>query len=218
MSHPKELEEDWEDMEDYDSDLPVCNIVLEEGEGKPWASKLGGCPYLLGKEDYPIGKNKKPMLFLAQINLEDVHNMPELPDHGLLQFFVEQDQEIGLTSSPVVRWIEKVMESEENLLKEHPYADEEYFSELPFEQPGMMHFEEGFMSDEVEENCRIGGYPYFPQDGELDLEEEFLLLQLTDQSECGLCFGDCGVCYFIIEREDLANRDFSKISYGYQSC
>lgn len=234
MSEFEEFEEEWEEGEDGedeeeweegdgweagDMDLPVSEITFEKGEGKPWESKLGGCPYLSEQEEYPIGKNGKPMLFLAQINLKDIHNMPaELPDHGLLQFYVEQEEAFGLYSPAVVRWIEDVKESEEGLLKKHPFADEAYQKALPFETPGRMCFTETEMSEDVEESCRVGGYPYYPQDGELDPEEEFLLLQLADEGTCQIGFGDCGACHFIIDRAALAARDFSDVLYAWQTC
>ena len=71
-------------------------ISFTREETKPWDSKLGGCPYLKSIEDFPTDENGKPMLFLAQINLADLENLVELPEKGLLQFFVVNDDMFGL--------------------------------------------------------------------------------------------------------------------------
>lgn len=199
-------------------------IYFKKGEGRPWESKLGGCPYLRSADEYPIGKNGKPMLFMAQLNLKDIHNIPELPDHGLIQVFVEQSRWYGIEADPLVRFIETVEESEDGLILEHPFADKDYLEALPFERPGRIYFEEVSEEDEEEENSertpeisRIGGYPCYQQDGELE-PHEFLLLQLSDEGECGIGYGDCGISHFIMEQDDLANRDFSKVRYDWDCC
>lgn len=225
--YDEEFDEELDcEMMDY-PELLFSEISLEAGTTMPWESKLGGCPYLRAQEEYPIGKNGKPMLFLAQLNLKDIHGIPELPDYGLLQFFVEQNDMFGLVygeeSGAHVRWIEDVVESEDGLLLEHPFADEAYLTALPFEEPGKISFAptQPLEPEEDEESgpeiCMVGGYPYFPQDGELE-PDEFLLLQLADEGECGISYGDCGACRFIIGRDALAARDFSDVYYSWDCC
>ncbi len=212
------IEEYLSEIQDADYSLPVVTLLFEDDrEGKPWESKLGGCPYLRSKEEYPIGKNGKPMLFLAQINLEEIlSSVSILPDHGLLQFFVNYDDDFGVGEAPLVRYIEEITESENELLTVHPFADEAYLKALPFENPCKITFAHVEMSQDETEDSRIGGYPYFPQDGEFEPDEDFLLLQLADDPN--ICFGDCGACRFLISLEDLANRDFSDITYWWDCC
>lgn len=194
----------------------------------PWESKLGGCPYLHSAEEYPIGENGKPMLFLAQINLEDIHNLPELPKSGLLQFFVAQDGMIGASLKPAVRWIEQVDKRKEGLLTENPYENEAYWKELPFETPGRMSFEEDIMTEDdidpdyciPEESNRVGGYPS-PIQGDLEdfhPDKELVLLHLFEHGGCQLGFGDSGTAFFVISRKDLAARDFSNVTYTWDCC
>lgn len=213
-----EENEDILEMEEEEFTLPASLITFHKGEGKPWDSKLGGCPYLHQQEEYPMGQNGTPMLFLAQINLKDIHNIPELPCQGLLQFFVENSAHFGIDAPPVVRWIETVTEAEDALLLKHPFADKAYQKALPYQSAGTLTFTpaEG-EEEESGEDSRVGGYPFFPQDGELE-ENEFLLLQLADEGVCGIGFGDCGVCHFVIDRDDLAARDFSQVSYNWDCC
>ena len=63
----------------------------------------------------------------------------------------------------------------------------------------------------------IGGYPFFTQTdprtwGDFD-NYGILLLQIDSDDD--IMWGDCGVGNFFITREDLKNRDFSKVLYNW---
>lgn len=220
-------------------------ISFKREETKPWESKLGGCPYLKKIKDYPMDEAREPMLFLAQINLKDLEKLDELPEKGLLQFYVVNDDMFGLESPVLVKYIEDYEENEEYLLKKNPYENEEYKGSLPFSQSGKMYFktrempmsssldlfQETFWNElsEVEyeklsDDCyssdsRIGGYPYFVQNDYMGFDDDdFLLLQLDIDDECGIMFGDSGNCVFSIPKDALKNRDFSKVVYDWQCC
>lgn len=220
-------------------------ISFKREETKPWDSKLGGCPYLERSEDYPIDEDGNPMLFLAQINLADLENLDELPEKGLLQFFVVNDDMVGLEDSILVKYIEVYEENEEQLVKKHPYENEEYKWNLPFSHSGKMYFtarempmssslelfREIFMQklseeeyEKLSDDCyssdsRVGGYPYFVQNDYIGFDDgDFLLLQLDIDDECGIMFGDSGNCVFTIPKDALKNRDFSKVVYDWQCC
>ena len=70
------------------------------------------------------------------------------------------------------------------------------------------------------DESRVGGYPYFVQSAPAyyNSSEYALLLQLDVDDTSGLMFGDSGNCTFIISREDLLARDFSKVEYDWQCC
>ena len=220
-------------------------ITFEIEETKPWDSKLGGCPYLENIEDYPMDSDGKPMVFLAQINLSDLNNLNELPSKGLLQFFITNDDMYGLEDDIVVNYIEDYKKDEDGLIKENPYEnDEGYDMGLPFSKNGKMHFEERQMPisssldkfdelfkdklseeeyDKLQDDCyacdsRVGGYPYFVQSDYGFADDDFLLLQLDIDDTCGIMFGDSGNCTFSISKDDLKNRDFSKVTYDWQCC
>lgn len=79
--------------------------------------------------------------------------------------------------------------------------------------------------EKEEEGHRIGGYAYFTQSDPREVDEKLqdydvLLLQLdTDRiDDIEFMWGDCGVGAFFINREDLKNRDFSKILYNWDCC
>ncbi|WP_102274357.1 YwqG family protein [Cytobacillus massiliigabonensis] len=217
-------------------------ITFKREETKPWDSKLGGCPYMKNMEDYPTDEVGVPMLFLAQINLADLENLVELPEKGLLQFYVANDDMYGLEDPILVKYIE---DYEEHLVMEHPYENEEYKENLPFSHSGKMYFKtrampmsssldlfrEIFMNklseveyEKLSDDCyssdsRIGGYPYFVQNDYISFDDgDFLLLQLDIDDECGIMFGDSGNCVFSIPKDALKNRDFSKVVYDWQCC
>jgi Domain of unknown function (DUF1963) len=61
-----------------DNTLPCAYMIV--GDAPPeadLASRLGGAAWLPAGEDWPIGRNGRAMIFLAQVNFADV---PPLPD------------------------------------------------------------------------------------------------------------------------------------------
>ncbi len=85
----KEIPEILKPYEEYlrSTEKPALEITFERRETLPWESKVGGCPYLKSEADYPHG-NGRPMMFLAQINLDDMPHLEDFPEHGLLQFYI----------------------------------------------------------------------------------------------------------------------------------
>ena len=65
---------------------------------------------------------------------------------------------------------------------------------------------------------RLGGYPYFTQEDPRKYAEEVthteLLFQL-DSDFGSIMWGDSGVGNFFIAKEDLLNRDFSRVMYNW---
>jgi uncharacterized protein YwqG len=62
----------------------------------PLTSRLGGPAWLADGEEWPVGRDGLPMLFIAQINFADVPPLPDYPDSGLLQLFVADNDVWGL--------------------------------------------------------------------------------------------------------------------------
>jgi len=225
---------------------PSNEITFSLEETKPWESKLGGCPYLESLEDYPIGAYERPMMFLAQINLEEMPPVEDFPAKGILQFYIEDIDPYGLDELCKVRYIENYIKDEKKLIKENPFR-ENYVEMEPFERPGKITFTQRQMpisaslrkydkniaqkaTDEEREalydvcyasGSRVGGYPYFVQHEPAyyrNEKQDVLLLQLDIDDECRIMFGDSGNCTFLISRDDLLKCDFSNVAYDWQCC
>jgi uncharacterized protein YwqG len=70
-----------------------------------WESKLGGVPYRpLGAPWPQAEEDLRPLVFLAQLNFSQLNpaglNVPELPQTGLLQFFILNDMFYGAEADP----------------------------------------------------------------------------------------------------------------------
>ncbi len=63
---------------------------------QPWQSKFGGQPYWPMAMPYPRDAHGKPLYLLAQINFAETPALPGYPHQGLLQFFVSDDDLMGL--------------------------------------------------------------------------------------------------------------------------
>lgn len=62
----------------------------------PWSSRFGGTPYLQQGDEYPRNAAGVPLHLLAQINFAEAPALDGFPRHGLLQFFISDDDLYGL--------------------------------------------------------------------------------------------------------------------------
>ena len=100
-----------------------------------WQSKVGGKPYLPKGENYPMSKDGKPLTLLVQINFEEMPPLEDYPTKGILQFFVDsQDDLIGADfDNPTeqnefrVLYHANVVKDNEVLQQEFPKIDENEF-------------------------------------------------------------------------------------------
>jgi len=68
-----------------------------------WDSKIGGKAYWPLDNEYPTTKeSNKPLFLLAQINLDDIPHLPNMPKTGLLQFFISQQYSYGFNFNETV--------------------------------------------------------------------------------------------------------------------
>jgi uncharacterized protein YwqG len=92
--------------------LPVAQIrLVPDLPFEACASRIGGPPYVDSlRRKWPVrGKDRQPMLFLAQINFAELPEMEDFPRKGLLQLFwmVDQDGWFGdleTQAGRVSRW------------------------------------------------------------------------------------------------------------------
>ena len=59
-------------------------------------SKIGGLPYWIEGKDFPKNKSGKNLFLLAQINFDKEETSSPLPEKGLLQFFISDEDNYGL--------------------------------------------------------------------------------------------------------------------------
>ena len=69
-------------------------IPHHDTEPTLFSSKLGGLPYWNLNQPYPVSENDKKMVMLMQIMLCDLPENEYLPKEGMIQFFVEDEEEI----------------------------------------------------------------------------------------------------------------------------
>ncbi len=72
--------------------------------------------------------------------------------------------------------------------------------------------------DECNQGHKIGGYPTFTQSDPRSPEDGYDVLLLQIDTDEGIMWGDSGVGNFFIKREDLKNKDFSKVLYNWDCC
>jgi uncharacterized protein YwqG len=68
--------------------VPEKNLLL-------WQSKFYGHPYLPDGVEYPTANDSgKPLMLFAQLNFEEIPELPYFPTKGILQFYGEPDAEM----------------------------------------------------------------------------------------------------------------------------
>ena len=130
---------------------PVIHIDLHAEPAGLTDSKLGGVPYLPADGEVPTDKKGRQLRLLAQLRLAELpENTMGLPEEGILQFWILDDDLLGLETDPDqmmeskghrVVWYPSVDETvtEESVLeKYHPYFDEE--SSFPMQDVFRMTF------------------------------------------------------------------------------
>ncbi|MCP8968398.1 YwqG family protein [Ectobacillus ponti] len=187
------------------------------------ASKAGGAPHL------PAGQEQPDPAFLCQVNLAEME-APGLPAHGLLYFFYENGASRVLFHEG----------SAEHLAVSHaagPYPECRILPERTEKLPQLFFEDEDDdlrflqMLEELDpdsyENHQMLGVPFSVHGevleelaAELDMPAEslVLLLQLdSDQGNLGMTWGEMGMLYFCMTRQDLQERRFDRVYCLQQS-
>lgn len=122
---------------------PTAEITLtRQDEGLTlWQSKVGGDPYLPKGADYPRHPAGHALTLLAQINFAEVPKLPDFPEKGILQFFIDGTDDMygadcgGLLVQDGFRivYYADVSENIDDLVRDFsPYAVENKVDVLPF--------------------------------------------------------------------------------------
>lgn len=235
-------------------------------------SKFGGIPYWDFSKEFPTNNSGEKLNLLAQINFDKENfNNDNLPQKGILQFFISGDDDIyGIDFDKPdcqIGWRVVYHENVNYDVKEEDIANigvtsfkDDFWS--PFSNTYKITFKEvdsviniedtnfdsillrilkekfnvdiesGKLLDylnEIDEKYyekfsiwghKLLGYPSFTQsDPRYDTYAKYdtLLLQIDSDGD-DIMWGDCGVANFFINKEDLKNKDFSKILYNWDCC
>ncbi|MDO4878908.1 MAG: DUF1963 domain-containing protein [Neisseria sp.] len=69
---------------------PTAEFTLEPcAQTAPRQSKIGGLPYLPRDTAYPLNRYGRPLTLLVQINFAEMPPLPDFPDSGILQWFID---------------------------------------------------------------------------------------------------------------------------------
>lgn len=72
--------------------MPCIRLQIEDDPpAKRWSSALGRILYWPAQQAWPCDENDRPLFGLLQLNLAELPAIPDLPTHGILQFFVTDD-------------------------------------------------------------------------------------------------------------------------------
>jgi uncharacterized protein YwqG len=76
--------------------LPAAMLVPNgPAPATPGGNRIGGPVWLADGEDWPKGRDGKPLNFLAQVDFSAMPPIPDYPTSGILQFFIGSDDLYG---------------------------------------------------------------------------------------------------------------------------
>ena len=81
---------------DKETVKPFLRLKLTNEKTSILGSKVGGIPYIPSKDAIPFDSEGMPLRMLAQIDCRSLSALPDFPQVGLLQFWIGQDESLGL--------------------------------------------------------------------------------------------------------------------------
>ncbi len=202
---------------------PLPGVILKKSR-EPGRSKMGGAPDLPAAREWPKTPDGVEMAFLAQIHCPELPAGLGFPETGTLFFFIDPDWGFD-------------MEDKENPLHYRVFHTDLLLPDTPRSRTtplpkGVEPYREMFVRAEAVESIpgksekwddcrspvyRMLGHPDFVQchdDEPFPPSGQLLLLQLdSDESPDGpgWMWGDMGMLYFFIDREDFKARRFENV-------
>ncbi len=180
-------------------------------------SKFFGAPDLPPDFDWPVDSEEFDMEFICQINCEDVSKLNSaLPKSGMLYFFGCIANPLGEEGAPEITNGFQSMADFCVKYADIPYADLQS-GEIVDENGDAVGFKELKISFTKDENEFTGAFHRllgeYPVNEDKELDDYVLLFCLDsfDGDDFTLEFEDSGYLYFLIKKEDLAKKDFSKV-------
>ncbi len=189
--------------------------------------------------DCPKDKNNQDMYFIAQINFEDIKYSDLFPQNGILQFFystVNNNSFVDIESKIVYR--ETFYENKEPIDGSYRLSFNRGSQFCPVvDKYGSSFYYNSFIQNlsekelDIFENTeefnsfgsKVGGYPAFYnkdfREEEYDFDNPLILLLQLDcnkSSELNSFFKEISIANWFIRKNDLLNKDFSKIIYNFE--
>ncbi len=191
-------------------------INYKEEECAQGDSKFFGCPDLPDDFDWPVDDDEFDMEFICQINCKKAHEMNSvLPREGMLYFFGCIANPLGEESAPAVTQGFQSMGNFAVKYYDGNIADL-LSGEIVDENGDAVGFRELKIDFTEDENACTEAFHQlsgeFPVNDDKELDDYQLLFCLDSFSgdDFTLEFSDSGYLYFLIKKEDLAKKDFSK--------
>ncbi len=76
---------------------PYIRVVAQPARATSWwESKVGGQPYLPKGTPFPTAPDGRELVFLAQVNFADMPRLEPFPEHGIVQFYINDDDLYGM--------------------------------------------------------------------------------------------------------------------------
>lgn len=165
----------------------VVRITLSRNNTNQFNSKVGGYPYFLAGDTYPLGEDGQPLRLLAQINFAEVPVvLDDFPRQGILQFYIHPlDDLMGFDfhngqnqNNFRILYHETIVEDESKLLTDFAFLEtnEEQYGPFDFDTSYSMAFHVG------EEPMTISDFRFEQVIG-IDYDSEELLDVYFDELE-----------------------------------
>lgn len=249
-----QLEKDIVDaIEQFKKDNARKSVSLKIGPNskddpsKVTHTKIGGTPYWPKDQTWPE-YDGRPMICVAQLNLSDLPKLDDFPTAGMLQFFIDTDENWDSPDGVKIIYHEKVDAS--NTLQEVPVTTED-------DRAGFIDSEVFYPTGELEEDypnadnesCDVFDYlkdkfgkevidkyaklvwkhtsaSYGTRIGgwpsytqaEPGFVDKDTVQLLQMDSEGGMMWGDCGIAHFFIQKEDLRRKNFDHVMFTWDCC
>lgn len=134
---PKELEQFRKQFEKTAVDF--VRITTVENKAELWESKLGGHPYLPKNANFPKNSRGEDLVFLIQINFEEVPHLDPFPTSGILQFFIHGTTDTYgrnynnpfLQDNFRIIYYSEIIKQQDLLVNDFSFSMEDYDGSLP---------------------------------------------------------------------------------------
>lgn len=161
-------------------------------------------------EEYP-----QPLTFICQIRLRDIADFDTdnlLPHTGMLYFFADIDYFLG-EDSPLIMPLHNYTGDMIRVMYINQEEDLEPY-DITWEDTDVSVFRNAeaicFNKSECDFNHEILSEP-FGDEVLVNYPNHISLLTIQEDERWNLRFFDCGTMYFLIDREDLKQGDFTKV-------